>query len=37
VPAISSCKSWAGRNVKIWFRMAQGQGFLGEVTRIYFY
>ena len=37
VPAISSCKSWTGRNVKIWFRMAQGQGFLGEITRIYFY
>ena len=37
VPAISSCKNWAGRNVKIWFRMAQGQGFLGEITRIYFY
>lgn len=37
VPAISSCKSWAGRNVKIWFRMAQGQGFLGEIMRVYFY
>ncbi len=37
VPAISSCKSWIGRNVKIWFRMAQGQGFLGEIMRVYFY
>jgi tetratricopeptide (TPR) repeat protein len=37
VPAISSCRSWAGRNVKIWFRMAQGRGFLGEIMRIYFY
>jgi tetratricopeptide (TPR) repeat protein len=37
VPAISSCKSWTGRNVKIWFRMAQGKGFLGEIMRIYFY
>jgi len=37
VPSLLSCKSWAGRNVKIWFRMAQGQGFLGEITRVYFY
>jgi Tfp pilus assembly protein PilF len=37
VPTIATCKEWAGRKVKIWFRMAQGQGFLGEITRIYFY
>jgi tetratricopeptide (TPR) repeat protein len=37
VPAIASCKAWTGRNVKIWFRMAQGQGFLGEIMRVYFY
>jgi tetratricopeptide (TPR) repeat protein len=37
VPAIATCKSWTGRNVKIWFRMAQGQGFLGEIMRVYFY
>jgi tetratricopeptide (TPR) repeat protein len=37
VPAIESCKAWTGRNVKIWFRMAQGQGFLGEIMRVYFY
>jgi len=37
VPAIGTCKDWTGRKVKIWFRMAQGQGFLGEITRIYFY
>jgi tetratricopeptide (TPR) repeat protein len=37
VPMIESCKSWTGRKVKIWFRMAQGQGFLGEMTKIYFY
>jgi hypothetical protein len=37
VPAIGTCTSWTGRNVKIWFRMAHGQGFLGEITRIYFY
>jgi hypothetical protein len=37
VPAIATCKEWAGRKVKIWFRMARGQGFLGEITRVYFY
>ncbi|HUE44580.1 MAG TPA: DUF1570 domain-containing protein [Candidatus Sulfotelmatobacter sp.] len=37
VPAVASCKNWTGRNVKIWFRMAQGQGFLGEIMRVYFY
>jgi tetratricopeptide (TPR) repeat protein len=37
VPAIGTCKSWTGRNVKVWFRMAQGQGFLGEIIKIYFY
>lgn len=37
VPAIATCKDWTGRKVKIWFRMAQGQGFLGEITKIYFY
>jgi hypothetical protein len=37
VPAIANCKTWTGRNVKIWFRMAQGQGFLGEIMRVYFY
>jgi tetratricopeptide (TPR) repeat protein len=37
VPAISACKSWTGRSVKIWFRMAKGQGFLGEIMRVYFY
>jgi hypothetical protein len=37
VPGLGTCKSWTGRKVKIWFRMAQGQGFLGEITRIYFY
>ena len=37
VPAIASCKNWTGRNVKMWFRMAQGKGFLGEIMRIYFY
>jgi tetratricopeptide (TPR) repeat protein len=37
VPAIGTCKNWTGRNVKIWFRMAEGRGFLGEIMRVYFY
>ncbi len=37
VPAIASCKNWTGRKVKIWFRMAEGKGFLGEIMRVYFY
>ena len=37
VPAVASCKDWTGRNVKIWFRMAQGKGFLGEIMKVYFY
>jgi tetratricopeptide (TPR) repeat protein len=37
VPAIGTCKTWTGRNVKIWFRMAQGQGFLGEIMKVHFY
>ncbi len=37
VPTIATCKSWTGRSVKIWFRMAEGRGFLGEIMRVYFY
>src|SRR5580698_2389430 len=29
VPGVETCKSWTGRKVKFWFRMANGQGFLG--------
>jgi len=37
VPTMETCKAWTGRNVKIWFRMAEGKGFLGEIMRVYFY
>jgi tetratricopeptide (TPR) repeat protein len=37
VPAIESCKQWKGRRVKVWFRLAQGKEYLGEIIRIYFY
>jgi hypothetical protein len=37
VPGVETCKSWTGRKVKVWFRMANGQGFLGEIMRVYFY
>jgi tetratricopeptide (TPR) repeat protein len=37
VPTIETCEEWKGRRVKIWFRMAEGKGFLGEIMRVYFY
>jgi tetratricopeptide (TPR) repeat protein len=37
VPGMESCKQWSGRRVKVWFRLAQGKDYLGEITRIYFY
>jgi hypothetical protein len=37
VPGMETCKQWSGRRVKVWFRLAQGKDYLGEVTRIYFY
>jgi len=37
VPAIENCKEWSGRRVKVWFRLAQGKEYLGEILRIYFY
>jgi hypothetical protein len=36
-PSVESCKEWMGRRVKVWFRLVQGQEYLGEITRIYFY
>jgi len=37
LPQLETCKQWTGRNVKIWFRVVQGQEYLGEISRIYFY
>jgi tetratricopeptide (TPR) repeat protein len=37
VPGLDSCKQWNGRRVKVWFRLAQGKEYLGEIIRIYFY
>ena len=36
-PDLESCKQWLGRRVKIWFRVVQGEEYLGEISRIYFY
>ncbi len=37
VPSLESCQQWSGRRVKVWFRLAQGKDYLGEIIRIYFY
>jgi tetratricopeptide (TPR) repeat protein len=37
VPALETCSQWAGRRVKVWFRGVQGQEYVGELTKIYFY
>jgi tetratricopeptide (TPR) repeat protein len=37
VPAVESCKNWAGRKVKIWFRWVQGEDWVGEISKVYFF
>jgi hypothetical protein len=37
VPKIESCKQWKGRRVKVWFRWVQGQAWVGEITKVYFF
>jgi tetratricopeptide (TPR) repeat protein len=37
VPDVASCQQWNGRRVKVWFRLAQGKDYLGEIIRIYFF
>jgi tetratricopeptide (TPR) repeat protein len=37
VPGLESCQHWSGRHVKLWFRWVQGQDYVGEITRAYFY
>ncbi len=36
-PDVESCKSWPGRKMKIRFHFVQGEEYLGEVLKIYFY
>ena len=36
-PGVETCRQWAGRRVKIWFRWVQGQEWVGEITKIYFF
>jgi tetratricopeptide (TPR) repeat protein len=36
-PGIDSCTQWTGRRIKIWFRLVQGQDYLGEISKIYFF
>jgi tetratricopeptide (TPR) repeat protein len=37
VPGVDSCKAWTGRKVKVWFRWVQGQDWVGEISKIYFF
>ena len=37
VPELETCKQWSGRRVKVWFRLAKGKDYVGEILRIYFY
>jgi tetratricopeptide (TPR) repeat protein len=37
VPGLETCKQWSGRRVKVWFRLAPGKDYAGEIIRIYFY
>jgi hypothetical protein len=37
VPSLQSCKEWTGRKVKIWFKWVQGQDWVGEITKVYFF
>jgi tetratricopeptide (TPR) repeat protein len=37
VPGLETCGQWSGRRVKVWFRLAPGKDYVGEIIRIYFY
>jgi tetratricopeptide (TPR) repeat protein len=36
-PGLETCKQWAGRRVKVWFRLVPDKDYLGEIIKIYFY
>ena len=36
-PGLESCGQWAGRRVKVWFRLVPDKDYLGEIIKIYFY
>ncbi len=37
VPGLETCRQWAGRRVKVWFRWVQDQDYAGELTKIHFF
>src|SRR6202022_4431205 len=37
LPKLEGCQQWTRRRVKVWFRIVQGQEYLGEITNIYFF
>lgn len=37
LPTLETCQEWTARRVKVWFRVAQGKDYFGEISKIYFY
>jgi hypothetical protein len=37
VPTLETCRDWKGRRMKIWFHWVQGQDWVGEITKVYFF
>jgi hypothetical protein len=33
---LDSCEKWKGRRVRIWFRVAKGKDYMGEMTDLAF-
>jgi hypothetical protein len=36
IPNLDSCEKWKGRRIRIWFVMAKGKSYMGEITDIAF-
>src|SRR6266404_4337277 len=36
IPGLDSCEKWKGRRIRIWFLMAKGKEYLGEITDVAF-
>jgi Tfp pilus assembly protein PilF len=37
VPAVTTCKTWKGRQARIWFRPTPGKEYVGEITKVQFF
>ena len=36
IASLDSCDNWKGRRIRIWFLMAKGKEYLGEITNLAF-